>query len=235
MKKVLITGGSRGIGRACVELFAKKGWKVFFTYASDCAAASETAEKTGASAIRWDAENTEGLDDIEKEIDKFGGVFDCIVNNAGIAQQKLFTDITERDWDRMFNINIKGMYLVTSRFVKGMIARHSGSIVNLSSIWGLGGGSCEVHYAASKAAVIGFTRALAAELGPSGIRVNCVAPGVIETDMNKMLDSDAIEALKEETPLCCIGNPSQVAEAVYFLAAGGDFITGEVLKVSGGK
>lgn len=234
MKKVLITGGSRGIGRACVELFAEKGWKVFFTYASDYAAASETEKKTGGVAIRWNAENAAGLDDISREIDKFGGVFDCIVNNAGIAQQKLFTDITEQDWDRMFNVNIKGMFLVTSRFVKEMIARHSGSIVNISSIWGLGGGSCEVHYASSKAAVIGFTRALAAELGPSGIRVNCVAPGVIETDMNKMLDSEAIEALKEETPLCCTGSPAQVAEAVYFLAEGGDFITGEVLKVSGG-
>jgi len=234
MKKVLITGGSRGIGRACVEYFSEKGWRVFFTYEKNADAAEYVSEKTGACAIRCDVSDSNALDSVKAEIDKFGGRLDCIVNNAGIASQKLFTDITEQEWDRMFDVNVKGMFLTVKKFVPAMIAEHSGSIINISSIWGLGGGSCEVHYAASKAAVIGFTRALADELGPSGIRVNCVAPGVIDTDMNSHLDCDAIEELKNETPLCCTGKPRQVAETVYYLAENAGFITGEVIKVSGG-
>ena len=234
MKNVLITGGSRGIGKACVKVFAENGWRVFFTYLNSGAQAKILAAETGAIAVKCDVSKADELEKIEKEIDKFGGRFDAIVNNAGIAQQKLFTDITEEEWDRMFNINIKGMFLTTQKFISKMISAHEGSIINISSVWGMGGGSCEVHYSASKAAVIGFTRSLACEMGPSGIRVNCIAPGVIDTKMNSHLNEQDIEALEEETPLCRIGKPCEIAETVCFLADSGTFITGEVIKVSGG-
>lgn len=234
MKNVLITGGSRGIGAACVKMFADNGWRVFFTYLNSEEAAKALAAETGAVAIKCDVSCGEQLKNIENEIDKFGGRFDAIVNNAGIAQQKLFTDITEEDWDNMFNINIKGMFLTTSKFIPKMIAAHEGSIINISSVWGMGGGSCEVHYSTSKAAVIGFTKSLACEMGPSGIRVNCVAPGVIDTKMNSHLDVETIKALEEETPLCRTGKPHEIAETVFFLAEKGSFITGEVIRVSGG-
>lgn len=230
MKKVLITGGSRGIGAACVRKFAKGGYTVFFTYVSHSEAAEKLAAETGARAIKCDVSNPDDIKHLAGEISNL----DYIVNNAGIAQQKLFTDITESDWDRMFDINIKGMFLTTQAFVKDMINAHKGSIVNISSIWGLSGGSCEVHYSASKAAVIGFTKALSDELGPSGIRVNCVAPGVIDTDMNSIHDAETLGGLAEKTPLMRLGKPEDVAETVFYLSDKADFITGEVLKVSGG-
>ncbi len=234
MKNVLITGGSRGIGAACVKAFAENGWRVFFTYRSSEAEAHVLAAQTGAIAVKCDVSKAEDLEKIENEIEKFGGRFNAIVNNAGIAQQKMFADITEEEWDTMFNINVKGMYLTTKRFIPKMISAHEGSIINISSVWGMGGGSCEVHYSASKAAVIGFTKSLACEMGPSGIRVNCVAPGVIDTKMNSHLGEEDIKALEEETPLCRTGKPEEVAETVLFLADKGSFITGEVIKVSGG-
>ena len=234
MKNVLITGGSRGIGAACVKAFSDKGWRVFFTYLKSEGDANKLSAETGAVAIKCDVSKADELRNIEKEIDKFGGRFDAVVNNAGIAEQKLFTDITEEDWDRMFDINMKGMFLTTRKFIPKMISAHSGCIINISSVWGMGGGSCEVHYSASKAAVIGFTKSLACEMGPSGIRVNCVAPGVIDTKMNSHLTKEDIKALEEETPLCRTGNSEEVAETVLFLAERGTFITGEVIKVSGG-
>lgn len=234
MNNVLITGGSRGIGAACVKAFAENGWRVFFTYLNSEPEAHVLAAETGAKALKCDVSKVEDIYEIEQEIAKFGGRFHAIVNNAGIAEQKMFTDITESEWDRMFNVNIKGMYLVTKRFIPKMISAHEGSIINVSSVWGMGGGSCEVHYSASKAAVIGFTKSLACEMGPSGIRVNCVAPGVIDTKMNSHLSDEDIRVLEEETPLCRIGKPEEVAETIVFLADKGSFITGEVIKVSGG-
>ena len=234
MKNVLITGGGRGIGRACVELFSKAGWRVFFTYVSDDKSANETSESFKAIPIKCDVSCVDQLYKIDREIAKYEGSFDCIVNNAGIAQQKLFTDITEQEWDNVFNVNVKGMFFTTQHFVKPMIAKGKGSIINISSVWGLEGGSCEVHYASSKAAVIGFTRALANELGLSGIRVNCIAPGVIDTDMNGHLTQEDMDDLKDQTPLNMIGTPEQVAKSVLFLADDDSFITGQVIKVSGG-
>lgn len=230
MKNVLITGGSRGIGRACVKAFSENGWNVYFTYMNNEKAADEVCQLYGAVKIQADVSKKEDLLKIEEQC----SIFDCIVNNAGIAEQKLFTDITESDWDRMFDVNVKGMYLTTHRFVPEMIREHKGSIINISSVWGIDGASCEVHYSAAKSAVVGFTKSLAKELGPSGICVNCVAPGVIDTDMNGHLSADDLEVLKDETPLCAIGTAEQVAETVLYLANPNRFITGEIIKVSGG-
>lgn len=235
MKTVLITGGSRGIGKACVKKFAQNGYTVFFTYINNDAAAKETSGETGAVGIKCDVSKSAEIDKLFDRIVSLGVTrLDCIVNNAGIAEQKMFCDISESDWDRIFDTNVKGTFLITKKFTPEMINAKKGSIVNISSIWGLSGGSCEVHYASSKAAVIGFTRALSDELALSGIRVNCVAPGVINTDMNAHLTSDDLKELADETPLGRIGNPEEIAETVYYLSDSASFITGEVIKVSGG-
>ncbi len=170
----------------------------------------------------------------DKVLYAFGRI-DVLVNNAGIAQQRLFTDITPQEWDGMFDVNVTGVYRCCRAVLPGMISRKSGCIVNVSSIWGVVGASCEAHYSASKAAVIGLTKALAKELGPSGIRVNCVAPGVIDTAMNAHLDGETRAALTGETPLGAIGAPLDVAEAILYLASDrAGFVTGQVLGVNGG-
>ena len=160
---------------------------------------------------------------------------DILVNNAGIAQQKLFTDVTEEDWDRIFAVNVKGMFHCAQAVLPAMIRKKRGKIVNLSSMWGQVGASCEVAYSAAKGAVIAFTKALAQEVGPSGIQVNCVAPGVIDTEMNHTLSPETLAALREETPLGVLGKASDVAEAIGFLVSDrADFITGQVLAPNGG-
>lgn len=234
MKNVLITGGSRGIGAACVNKFTEKGFRVFLNYNKNDKEAEKIAEKTGAILIKADVSNSEEVEKIRKFIRSFGKI-SIIINNAGIAEQKMFSDIEEFDWDRMFNINIKSMFLVTKAFLPDMIHEKSGKIINISSIWGISGASCEVHYSASKAAVIGFTKALAKELGPSNINVNCVAPGVIDTEMNGNLDKETKIELCEETPLCRMGTAEEIAEVIYFLASDkSDFITGQVISPNGG-
>lgn len=232
MKKVLITGGSRGIGAACVRKFAESGdYRVYFNYAKNDAAAKQLMEETGAAGFKCSVTNVPG---VKKMADIIGDI-DILVNNAGISKINLFTDITEKEWDEVFNVNIKGMFIVTKTFMPGMIRKKYGRIVNISSMWGISGGSCEVHYSSAKAAVIGFTKALAKEEGLSGITVNCCAPGVIRTDMNSRLDGDTIMALEEDTALGRIGTPEDVAEAVYFLASdNAAFITGQVLQADGG-
>lgn len=231
MKKVLITGGSRGIGAACVRALAKAGYRVFFTYKSHAAAAETLAAETGAVGIKADVSSAE---DMSRAADSIGFV-DVIVNNAGISQIKPVQDITEADWDNMMAVNVKGIFLTVKAFISGMINKKYGRIINISSMWGEEGGSCEVHYSASKAAVIGFTKALAKELGPSGITVNCVSPGVIDTDMNAHLSAEDTAALTEETPLCRTGSAEEVASAVLYLASDeAGFITGAVLPVNGG-
>ncbi len=161
------------------------------------------------------------------------GTVDAVVCNAGIAQQKLFSDITEDDWDTMFDVNVKGMYHLLQEVLPVFVGQQSGSAVLLSSMWGQVGASCEVHYSAAKAAVIGMTKALAKEYGLSGVRVNCVAPGVIDTDMNSHLGEDVMEQLREETPLGALGTPEDVAQAVYYFTDA-PFVTGQVLGVNGG-
>ena len=170
-----------------------------------------------------------------KQIEGDLGQITVLVNNAGIAEQALFSDITEEMWDRMFGVNVKGAYNCTQAVLPHMIHNKYGRIINVSSMWGISGASCEVHYSASKAALIGFTKALAKEVGLSGITVNCVAPGVIATEMNGHLSEDIIEELKNETPLNRIGTPEDVAEAIFFLASDkASFITGQTLSVDGG-
>ena len=240
MATVWITGASRGIGRACALLFGQKGWNVAVNYhTSESAALSLCRELEGmgvkALALQGDVSDAVQVRRMASRAEyAFGGI-DVLVNNAGIAQQKLFTQLTESDWDRMFDVNVKGMFHCCQAVAPMMIAAGKGSIVNLSSMWGQVGGACEVHYSAAKAAVIGFTRALAKELGLSGIRVNCVAPGVIDTEMNAALGPETMESLREQTPLGCIGTPEQVAQAVLFLAGeDSSFITGQVLSPNGG-
>lgn len=234
MRNVLITGGSRGIGAECVKRFAENGDKVYFMYLKNESRAAELEKKYGAVAIRCDVSLRTDVKAAADKILSIGNI-DVIVNNAGISQIKMFQDITEADWDRMFDVNVKGIYNVIQSFLPSMIHRKYGRIINISSMWGEVGGSCEVHYSASKAAVIGLTKALAKELAPSGITVNCVTPGVIDTEMNAHLSKEDLDDLCEETPVCRIGTAKDVASAVQYLADdSSSFVTGTVLPVNGG-
>ena len=239
-KTILITGGSRGIGRACVELFARKGWRVVFLCRT-----REDAAKTLADKLRAEGCDTEyflcdvsdrmRVNEVVGEILRRCHRIDALVNNAAISQIKLFTDLTPEDWRRMFAVNVDGVFNCTQAVLGGMISEKRGAIVNISSMWGQVGASCEVAYSAAKAAVIGLTKALAKEVGPSGVRVNCVCPGVIDTDMNAALDEETRAALIDETPLERIGTPEDVARAVAYLCSEeASFITGQILGVNGG-
>lgn len=231
MKNVLVTGGSRGIGKAAVTELSKK-YRVFFTYLNSDKEAAELSDITGAYAIKSDIRKD--CSNIKNIIHSYGKL-DILINNAGISEQKLFWDITDMDFDNIMSTNIKGMFTLTRELAHDMIENHYGKIINISSMWGISGASCEVHYSTSKAAVIGFTKALAKELGPSGICVNCIAPGVIDTDMNKCFDEETINTLKEETPLCRIGKPEEVAYLIDFLSSEkSDFITGQIIGIDGG-
>ena len=235
-KTVIITGASRGIGYDTARLFAENGWNVAANYYQTAEPSLALAERfPNVEAFRADiSKREEAYALIRMAIERFGKA-DVLINNAGIAQQKLFTDITEEEWDRMFAVNVKGTMYCCQAVLRDMIRRKSGKIINVSSVWGQKGASCEVHYSASKAAVIGLTKALAKEVGLSGITVNCVAPGVIDTQMNRCHDEETMEALKEATPLNRLGTVQDVAQLLFFLASdGADFITGQVIGVNGG-
>ncbi|MDP4119420.1 MAG: SDR family oxidoreductase, partial [Bacillota bacterium] len=216
-KTVVITGSSRGIGAQTAREFAAAGYNVVINYLNSEEKARVLAEEIGGIAVKADVSKEKEAKLLIDEALRCFGTLDVLVNNAAIAQQKLFTDITGEEWDRMFEVNVKGAFNCTKAALKYMIKEHRGKIINISSMWGVTGGSCEVHYSASKAALIGMTKALAKEVGPSGIQVNCVAPGVIMTEMNSNLDEEAINEIKQETPLGVIGLPSDVAKTILFL------------------
>lgn len=240
MPTVLITGASRGIGRAAALAFADAGYCIAINYRTSKEAAEQTAAQIVqnggfAKAFQADVADFAACCAMVQDVTAAFGSVDVLINNAGISCDKLFTDTTPEDWQRTFDTNVKGTFNCTRAVADSMISRKKGCIINLSSMWGITGASCEVAYSASKAAVIGFTKALAKELGPSGIRVNCVAPGFIDTDMNAGLTPEDVAAFAEDTPLCRIGKPEEVADALLFLASDkARFITGEVLNVSGG-
>ena len=232
---VLITGGSRGIGSACVRAFCGRGDRVVFFYQKSKEQAEKLAMETGAVAFCTDVSDPAQVSDAVARAEDMMGSIDVLINNAGIAHIKLFTDLTDEDWRRMIDTNLGGAFYVTRAVAKGMISRHFGRIINIGSMWGKVGASCEVHYSASKAGLRGMTMALAKELGPSNITVNCIEPGVIETEMNASLDAETRASLCEETPLCRLGTAEEVAYAVCFLASReSSFITGQILGVDGG-
>ena len=235
MRKVIITGGSRGIGAALVDHFSRLGDKVAFVYRADDAAAKRIADSCGAFAIKADISVAEEATvAIERAIEELSGV-DVLVNCAGVAQIKLFCDLTDADWRKMIDTDLSGAFYACRAASRVMIRQKKGKIINIGSVWGRVGASCEVHYSAAKAGLRGMTLALAKELGPSGITVNCVEPGVIETEMNAVLTEETKRELEDETPLCRIGTTEDVANAVLFLASSGaDFITGQCLGVDGG-
>ena len=240
MKTAVVTGASRGIGAAVAERLAADGYAVAVNYNSSEKAAENVCRRINLSGgvampFRCDVSKRAEVDNMFAAVRNELGTVSVLVNNAGIAEQCLFTDISEHMWDRLFDVNVKGAFNCSQAAVKEMISAKSGNIVNISSMWGQVGASCEVHYSAAKAALIGFTKALAKELGPSGIRVNCIAPGLISTEMNSHLDEDTINALVDETPLSRVGTAEDIANAVSFLVSEkASFITGDVLTVNGG-
>lgn len=229
MSTVVITGGSRGIGRAAVELFAGKGYRVFFLYEKNDAAARDVSGKTGAVPIRCDVADSAAVKAAFRQI----GDVDILICNAGICFYGLMQSMPEADWDRIFAVNVKGVYNCVNAALPSFLRKQRGSIVTVSSMWGRVGSSCEAAYSATKGAVIALTKALAKELGPSGIRVNCVAPGVILTDMCAQVDPETLDELAQEAPLGRNGTPEDVAKAMEYLA-NAEFITGNVLNVDGG-
>lgn len=241
-KTVLITGGSGGIGGAMAAAFAKDGYNVAVHYhkkeerARRLCEALEAEYGVRCSPFQADISDSSSVRCMFDEADSVFGGIDVLINNAGTAQQKLFTDISDEEWRRMTGVNLDGVFFCCREALKRyFLPRHSGVILNISSMWGQAGASCEVHYSAAKAGVIGLTKALAKEVGLSGIRVNCVAPGVVMTDMMRGFDSDTLASLREETPLNTLGTPEDIAEAALFLCSDrAGFITGQVLGVNGG-
>ena len=229
MKTVLITGGSRGIGAAAVARFTQRGDRVYFLYEKEHAAAEEVCRQTGATAICCDVADGAA---VRKAFAQVGSV-DILICNAGICHYGLMSQTTEAQWDRIFDVNVKGIYHCVNAAMPGFLEKQSGCVITVSSMWGQVGASCEAAYSATKGAVIALTKALAKELGPSGIRVNCVAPGVILTDMCAGVSTETLEELAQESPLGRNGKAEDIAQAMEYLA-NADFITGEVLSVNGG-
>ena len=233
-KVVVVTGGSRGIGAEIVKFLAKLGYKVVLNYnKSESYAQDVKKELNNVEIFKADVSKKEEAKAlIDFAIKKYGKI-DVLINNAGIAQTKLFTEITDEDWKNIIDTNLNSAFYCSREAVKNMIHNKSGLIINISSIWGITGASCEVAYSTSKAAINGFTKALAKELGPSNIRVNAIAPGIINTAMNSYLSEDELKNIKEEIPLEKIGNPVDIAKCVKWLIED-NYTTGQIISINGG-
>ena len=237
-KTIIVTGGSRGIGRGIVEYLAPKGYQIILNYCKSEDVAKEIQKnlKEKGYTIEIYKADVSNRNQVKKMIqfciEKFGKI-DILINNAGIDQFKVFTDITDEDWENIIGVNLKSAFYVTQEVLHSMLSRQEGCIINMSSIWGIVGASCEVLYSVSKAGMDGMTKALAKELGPSNIRVNSIAPGLIDTDMNKELSEEDINQIKEETPLGQIGKPRDIAKIVEWLIED-EFTTGQIISSNGG-
>ena len=231
MPVALVTGASRGIGAATALALAARGWTVHVNYLKSKEKACAVAAQTGGLAVQADVSD---IEQVQAMFDAIGPV-ELLVNNAGIARGGLLTDLTPAEWQRLFDVNITGVYNCSRCAIPHMVHEKRGQIISLASILGVAGGSCEVAYSATKGAVIAFTKALAKELGPSGIRVNCIAPGCIDTDMTANLTREDFAALADDTAMCRIGKPEDVADMIALLAEpGARFVTGQVLGIDGG-
>ena len=238
VEAALVTGGDRGIGRAICLRLARGGYAVGVNYCQRERAAQEVVDQIRslggkAAAFQADVSQRNQAQQLIEEANRALGSIQLLVNNAGVSWSGLFQDMTQKQWEQLLGVNLNGTVYCCQSVLPSMIRQQKGAIVNLSSIWGITGASCEAGYSAVKAAVIGLTKALAKEVGPSGIRVNCVAPGAIDTEMNSHMTQEDWVLLKEETPLGRIGRPEDIAEAVWFLATNG-FVTGQVLSPNGG-
>ena len=237
---VLITGASRGIGAAAARRFAREGYRVALHYYTGEAPALELTRELRKTnpyifPVQADIRSRVSILAMITAVQEQLGAISILVNNAGVALPGLFTHQTEEEWDEMFTVNCKGTFLCTQAVLPDMLRRQQGCIINLSSVWGITGASCEAAYSASKGALIAFTKAMAKELGPSHIRVNCVAPGVVDTDMNAALTGRDRTALAEEAPRGRIGRPAEIADVIFFLASpAAAFVTGQVLSPNGG-
>lgn len=239
-KVAVVTGGARGIGRCISTKLAENGYSVLINYNNSYNCAKELMNELSTKGYKIDiykadvSNSQDVISMIDYCIENFGKI-DLLVNNAGISSEGLLTDVTEEEWDKVIDTNLKSVFMCSKQALKYMISEHYGKIVNITSMWGVTGGSCEVVYSASKAGIIGFTKALAKEVGPSGINVNAVAPGVIMTDMMSGFSDGDIEVLKNDTPLMRLGSAEDVAEVVLFLASEkSDFVTGQIIGVNGG-
>ena len=229
MSTILITGGSRGIGAAAVKLFAQQGDRVYFLYEKNHEAAAAVARETGATAICCDVADKAAVEAAFRQIPDV----DVLICNAGICISGLMSQLSEEDWDRSFDVNVKGMYHCINAATPYFLKKQSGCIITVSSMWGQVGASCEAAYSATKGAVIALTKALAQELGPSGVRVNCIAPGVILTDMCATVEPEILAQMAQESPIGRNGTSADVAQAMAYLARA-TFVTGQVLPVNGG-
>lgn len=235
MANILITGGSRGIGAEAVRQFTAAGHKVVFTYHKSETAADLLRQETGAVPVRCDVKHPDSVKiAVDKAVSVLGQI-DVLICNAAIADYGLITDIDISRWEEVINTDLSGVFYCIRHVLPAMISRKSGCIITVGSMWGEVGASCEAAYSAAKAGVIGLTKALAKEVGPSGIRVNCVSPGMIDTEMNASVSEDAVGMIVDDTPLCRTGTPGDVAKTMLFLASDdASFITGQVISVNGG-
>lgn len=237
---VLVTGASRGIGAAIAQRFASVGMKVVIHYLNSHESANETARaclNDGAQVltVTADVRSREQLLRMKEKMEKHGMVPDIVVNNAGVAHYGMLQDVSEQEWERVMDVNLKGMFLCTQLFMDSMVRQKYGRIINVSSVWGLSGASCEVVYSTAKGGVNAFTKALAKELAPSGVTVNAVAPGVVETSMNANLNSAEKEALQNDIPAGRFAHPDEIASLVYFIALPeSGYITGQIISPNGG-